>query len=419
MEQTPKFSTPLGFDTLRNQNISLEYPRDISQHVTLLGVTGSGKTTTAVALMGGAAAAGMSIVIVDAKGGGLRNIALGLSKQTNLPYREVVPGIAKSYGYNPCRLGSRSQVADKIVSSFTHGGASDIYRLIGQEAIAILTGVLRTLGQEVSIRTLRSELNRYRMPALAKQVAELDTSMAEDLLDLSKRGRVAYDALDGMRSRLGALLHGAYGEIFDNVEQQLDLVESLNQPGVTYISLPALAVSADTALMARVLIQDLKQVAYERLQDENTRPALLILDEFAALDDPDQINDLLRQAREAKICTVVSTQHLPDALSAYGLRMSLLGAGALIAHRTVAEDAETVAQTIGTEKANEVTRSFEQGANNGSGSVRRVDHFIIQPNDIKQLSTGEAVVLLNVGSRRVQRIIVQPPQEEPYGDKAS
>ncbi len=408
MELPQKYTTPLGFDPLGNQPLLLELPRDISHHVTLLGVTGSGKTTTAVTLMEGAAAAGMAILIVDAKGGSLRSIARTLAANAHLPYREVVPGFPTSLGYNPCRLGSRSQVADKIVSSFNHGGASDIYRLIGQEALALLTGSLRALHQEVTIRRLRQELNRYRMPGLAKELQDTDPDLAADLIDLAKRGRVAYDALDGMRSRLGALLHGAYGEVFDHLEHELDLMAALSEQGVTYISLPALAVSADTALMARVLIQDLKQIAYERLQQNDTRPCLLILDEFAALDDPDQINDLLRQAREARLCTVVSTQHLPDALSAYGLRMSLLGAGTLIAHRTVAEDAIAVAETIGTETRNEVTRSFDQGVNTGAGSVRRVDSFIIAPNDIKQFRTGEAAVLISVGTRRVQHIIVHP-----------
>ncbi len=413
----PQDIPPLGRDLLRSQDFFLNVPGDFAHHCTLLGVTGSGKTTTATALIRLALSSAMAVLVVDAKGGSLRRVSRNVAQAFHLSYQEIIPGMPGSPGYNPCRLGSRSQVADKIVSSFNHGGASDIYRLIGQEAIALITGCIRACGEEASLRRIRLELNRYRMPVLAKRVAPVDPVLAEDLLDLSKRGRVAYDALEGMRSRLGALLHGAYGELFDTLDDQLDLERSLSVPGVTYISLPALAVSADTALMARVLIQDLKQVAYERIRKGECPPALLILDEFAALDDPEQINDLLRQAREARICTVVSSQYLPDASSSYGLRMSLLGAGLLIAHRTVAEDAEVIAQAIGTEKANEVTRSLDQGVTTGQGSVKRIDRYVIEPNAIKQLPTGSAVVLCNMGTRRVRKIVVHQWKEESHEDR--
>ncbi len=413
----PQDIPPLGRDPLRGQDTVLRLPADISHHCTLLGVTGSGKTTTAAALMNSALSAGMAVLVIDAKGGGFRRVAWSLARAAGVPCQEVDPNRLGGMGYNPCLLGSPSQVADKLVSSFSHGGASDIYRLIGQEAIALLTAGIRATGEMASLRRIRQELNRYTMPSLAKRVAEVDQGLADDILDLSKRGRVAYDALEGMRSRLGALLHGAYGELFDAVGHQLDLHDALAAPGVTYFSLPALAVSADTALMARVLIQDLKQVAYRRIMAGNMRPALLILDEFAAIDDPEQINDLLRQAREAGICTVVSTQHLPDARSSYSLRMSLLGAGLLIAHRTVAEDAETVAEAIGTEKANEVTRSFDHGSNTGQGAVRRIDRYVIDPNAIKQLQTGQAVVLCTVGTRRVWKIVVHQWKEEQDAGK--
>ena len=253
------------------------------------------------------------------------------------------------------------------------------------------------------------------MAGLAHRARDVAPQLAADLADLGKRGGVSAEALDGMRARLGALLQGEYGELFEREGEQLDLYEALERAGVTYVSLPALAVTKDTALMARVLIQDLKQAAHRRLQEESAPPALLVLDEFAALDDPEQICDLLRQAREARVAVLVSTQHLPDRATAYALRAALLGAGLLIAHRCGTEDAEAIAGVIGTEKGVEVTRQVEGGANTGLGSVRRVDRYIVNPNAIKQLGTGEAVVLTSVGERRVATVRVAAPSTPPGG----
>src|SRR5487761_1151883 len=389
----PAGSIRLGISTLTRVHFDVPVPSGIVQHVTLLGLTGSG----------------LSLVVIDAKGASLRVAARSLAAARGIDHREVVPGEPASLGYNPCALGTRAQVADKLVSAFTHGPAGQVYRVIAMEAISVLVGVLQALKEPVTVRRLRRELDRTRMPGLAHRARDITPELAADLVDLAKRGGVTADSFEGMRARLGALLHGEYGQIFDAQGPQLDLPAALSSPGVTYISLPALAVSQDTALMARVLIQDLKQAAYARLQQPEATPAMLVMDEFAALDDPEQINDLLRQAREARVGAVVSTQQLPDPRTAHALRSALLGAGLLIAHRVGHEDAEAVARVIGTQRGVEVTRTLAGERDPVRRSVRTVDRFAVDPNSMKRLATGEAVVVSAAGARRVATLRVLPP----------
>jgi hypothetical protein len=107
---------------------------------------------------------------------------------------------------------------------------------------------------------------------------------------------------------------------------------------------------------------------------------------------------------------VVSTQQLPDPRTAHALRGALLGAGLLIAHRVGPDDAEAVARVIGTERAVQVTRTLGGSEETARRSVRAIDRYAVDPNVMKQLATGEAVVLSVAGPRRVATVRVLRPQ---------
>jgi hypothetical protein len=147
--------------------------------------------------------------------------------------------------------------------------------------------------------------------------------------------------------------------------------------------------------------QDLKQAAHRRLlklaAGEQLFPVLTIFDEFAALNEADQLADLLLQARLALMPTVISTQYLPVTVS---LRKACLGAGLLIVHRIEAEDAETIAAQFGTRGATEVTHQVDYASGfSEKGSICRVERFNVHPNELRNLQTGQ-VALKSVSKRR-------------------
>jgi hypothetical protein len=162
------------------------------------------------------------------------------------------------------------------------------------------------------------------------------------------------------------------------------------------------------ALVGRVLVQHLKQVAYAGLWVPDRQPALVVFDEFVSLHEAAQLVDLLLQAREAHLAVVVSTQQIPRD---HPLKHSFLGAGSLVVHQVGdPDDANTLARTLGTRSGPEIVRQVAL-ARDGP-LVRRVlrarQSFLVPPDDLAHLPVGQAAIAVRFGNQRVNLVQVDP-----------
>lgn len=385
-------------------------PEGIALNILALGSIGTGKTTTLTRIINDCLRAGYGVVIIDAKGSGaLRRDAEAMAKRMGLPFHLVDPQEPeKTLKYNPA-AGEPADVANKLIGAFRFGPQAEVFKQVSQEILPVLAGALRENGDRVTLKNLSQGMNSKRIIALSSG----EGPASEELASIDAASKLHEQSYAGMRARLNSLRHGSYGPVFDLEEgaEELDLEEALSS-GVTYISLPAMASSEDSELMARVLIQDLKQAAASRIREGDPQRALLIMDEFAAFDEAEQVKDLLLQSREARISVALSTQMLPREPS---LRKSMLSTGLLISHRVGSEDARDVAEAIGRKKKMDIGRSFSDSSEEGESyeriSARPTEGYHIEPRELTELGVGKAAVALRAGEVRENAFVEVSPVE--------
>jgi Type IV secretion-system coupling protein DNA-binding domain len=373
---------------------------ELERHVTLIGTTGSGKTTTLSRLIDAALAADWSVLVVDAKGGRLATVCRGLGEAHRVPARIWLPGDAESWSYDLC-AGEPSAVGNRLVGAFEHGREGQVYRNLSQAIVPLAVRALVDSGQACTLDSLRYSLDETHLTGLARRT--VDTQLKNELLTMVNNP-LHRATLSGIAGRLRSLRYGVFGPWLLPTARTLDLQAGLQSTGVTYLGLPATAASEDVALVGRVLIQHLKQVAYEALWSSAPHPGLVLFDEFASLGDAEQLVDLLLQAREARLAVVVSTQQLPR--DAAVLRKALLGAGVLMVHQVGApEDADALARAIGSRRGAEIVRQISLSQVPGGPVVRRTlrnrEAFLVAPDELARLKVGQVAVSVRFGQQRV------------------
>jgi hypothetical protein len=374
---------------------------DLRLHTFLPGATGSGKTTTLERIADGAMANGYGLVIIDCKGGSLEASASKLATLHNVPFILVDPREpTTTVGYNPCS-GSPSDIANKLIGSFTFGEAGEIYKQVGMHVVPIIVRGLLAAGVPVTLDSLANACDANGLRLLAHKIEtgeeapEQNAALADELTAILDDTDVAgRSGVVSLKHRFGALLQGAFAPLFAAKHSVLDWDEALATPSVVYVSLPVTAASEDVELMGRVLLQDLKQVCSRRLRQVGAgakpNPVLVAIDEFAGLKDAKQIIDLLLQARQAEMPLLLATQFFPQDPD---LKKAVLQSGLLIAHRLESSDAEELAAQFGTRPRWKVT--FQQDWQTGmteKGSVRDVEEYVIHPNTLRSLPVGAAAV---------------------------
>jgi len=371
--------------------------------VFVVGLPGTGKTTTLIRLIAESLRSGWCVIAVDLKGSGSMNRAIHtVADRAAAPLYTVDRSDPHTYGYNTCS-GDPAQVANKLVGSFDFTGVANVYQQVALDAVSKVAAAVQARDQGVTLGAIVAALQTDEMMKLGREAAAATKPVLKDspayvdyvaqmtaLSKATEKTRVLQEGLVGIQKRLASLDGGTFGTLLRHAPA-LEWETILAVPSLSYISLPTLASPADVELLGRVIIQDVKQLADRRLRAAGSYPrCLLIIDEFGALNEPTQIIDLILQGREADITTVASTQFLPKTPA---LLHALLGAGVVLAHRVASPDAEVLASQFGTVSRVDVTSSVDyQTGEVTRGTVRRGQTYAITPDQFRNLSPGHVAL---------------------------
>jgi hypothetical protein len=195
----------------------------------------------------------------------------------------------------------------------------------------------------------------------------------------------------------------------------IDLRSALEGHQVVLFSLNSSRYGKFASQLGTLVVQDLVCASGMRLETTASRaPALVAIDEFSGIGG-EHVVALFARGREAGVQVVVATQEMADLdRAARGVRDQVLGSTALklILRQDVPESAHTVAQLAGTERVWEETQQVSGGllfrGPPARGTRREVERFVIHPNQIKSLRTGEAVLISKLRGEPPQVVRVSP-----------
>ncbi len=398
-------------------HVPFGYSRGV--HSLVIGATGSGKTVTQAAIAQAHILAGLPAIVIDPKGDRyLRHILQEAAKHTGARFRAWSPGGRAIY--NPFARGGPTETTDKALAG--HRWSEPHYELATQRLLLYVLKTMKAAGKwPPTISEIVRHMDPDRLDLLASEVGgDFGASVSDYVDGLSARGR---SDLGGGRDRLAVLADGELGPRLDPAlgdGPQIDLAESLGAGDVVYFHIDADRFPAASQLLGAALVIDL--VGLTAQMQGSKSGALLVIDEFAAL-AAGQVARLFQRGRGAALSVVLGTQSLADLRGAQPeddsdtlTEQVLTNVEFAVVHREADPDsAERMARMAGTRPSWSTTEKTG-GVRDGwftprEGTRTRAREFVVMPDQIKRLRTGEAVLINPTAKKTGEIVRIFPPRE--------
>jgi hypothetical protein len=399
----------LGVDSA-GRTISLSEAQ-LSAHGLILGASGAGKSTTLLTILTAEIRRGRPVVAVDLKGSpGFAAALRQAAAESGRPFRCWTPDGPESW--NPLAHGNATELKDRLIS--TERFSEPHYQRAAERYVQTALQVLQTArpGRPVTLDAVVELLEPVRLAAAARALPDERAARVVDYVASLTPDQLS--AVRGLASRLAIISESHTGAFLGEAGgRSIDLRAALRGEEVVLFSLNSSTYGRLSAQLGTLAVQDLVGAAGHRLASGPAPPAVVGIDEFSALGS-DNVVALLARGREAGVSVLLATQELADLdRSARGLRDQVLGNTAVkIAHRQdVPASAETVAHLAGTVPDWERSYSVRPGRWGGSdlrqGTLKPVERFVVDPNRVRSLRTGEAVVIVKTprASAHVARVL--------------
>lgn len=363
----------------------------INQHTVIVGGSGYGKTTTAKKIINQLAnKLDQTVIIIDGKGDKdlINEIKL-------IDANAFVWTIGGTTLYNPLYSKNHIILADKIMSLFEF--TEPHYEATAHDYLLLAT---RSMNNNKIQITMENIIKYFSANELFKIIdKDLDNDKIEDLINFDKRN------ISSLKSRLSI-----YKEQLSNsigLENNLDKIVKNHR--VILFSLDSLSYPKLASSIGKLIIQDLKEYANTKNKEKEMN---IILDEFNVFATETVIN-LINKGRSFNYQCFLCFQVLKDLeIKNKNLTDIIFGNTAnIIAHKIKdPTTAEYVAKVFGTRTSEKITKQYDRKDKNSSkGSIREVEEYIVHPNDLKNLKTGEVYIqlLLPSSSHVIEKIKIE------------
>lgn len=371
------------------------------RHTHILGSTGSGKTMLLESLIYEDLRRGNGMLIIDPKGDRelfdrIREFCEKIGRSADL-HLISANYLKESVRWNPCRLGSPSELQTKLLNSWDF---SEVYYAKACEAV--LLEALNSMGDAPS--SLDELVNTLRLFSEKKKE----------------------DAAKALFLDLFATTQGEWGEILCSSSptetlREIHLLDVIRKNEILFIDLPTEGRSVQSSRIGKLFLQELMLISGLRKTFPHLRsatPFSVYVDEFDAFATP-SFATFLNKGRSSNFMIHICHQTLSDLLKIDKGVGSFLGQvqgnvnNRFFFRIDDPKDAETIASFFGTKLTKATTSRLKEGQETGDGSLRETYEFRIHPDTIKELKVGECIFSSKTIGK-LEKLSIPMPKPEKY-----
>ncbi len=402
----PECGILLGINKMTGRPVVLT-DDELNQHCLIFGTTGSGKTITIMNVVESALSRSIPLVLVDGKGASDlgERVKFFADRYGRKFYLFSMRG--DSWHYNPLARGGFTELKDKLISLTEW--TEEHFKKMAERYLQLVFRCFAATGMKVDLVNVAKHLDPDDLAMLARGITdEEERDRILNVLESFKEPEIR-----GLAARIAVMTESEIGQLFedDKKGRTIDLGRAIEENAAVVFLLDSLSFPEYSRLLGRLVVTDLKSVAAKQYSD-GRKKIYTVFDEFNVFAS-NAVVDLISKTRTFGFHVLIGTQSPSDLERAGGaalLEQVVENCNSFIIQRqNSAVNAEKLASVIGTHKSYEVTHQV-QGffrIKTGIGSVRETREFLVHPDKIKRLNTGEAILVRKASGFGVEKIKVR------------
>jgi len=404
--KTSFYQVYLGESLERNKSLFITNDQR-EMHMQVVGSTGTGKTESVLLpILAHDIRHGKGALVIDGKGDRelldrIHHIVKECDRRMDF-YFFLLADPDNSNTYNPLLRGNATELKDKIVGSMQW--SEEFYRRMAEQAALTLLNALIATKQKVRFSTLHACLTDLdSLKKLADMTQAKNPILHQDLVKMVNSFKDSQKFLSGLMADLYLSSRSEFSKLLDVDKPHIDLLKIYQQNKIVYFALDLQGYGDTAKRLGRMILQDLKTVS-SYIQSHMTAMQRhffpVFVDDAASFLDLNFV-DFLNKSRAARIAISVFHQSLADLSFRWAPNFQQQVIENTNIKVVLRQDdpwsVEKFSKIAGTRRTLIPTYQTEDRLTGkgftGTGSVREGQSFKIDPDLIRALQRGDAVVI--------------------------